>query len=50
MEPTAEYIRAPYLLTQRLLPMLKELKGQIVFGDSTVGLTARGRVGQYFAE
>ena len=42
-------IRAPYLLTQRLLPMLKELKGQIVFVNSSVGLTARGGVGQYAA-
>jgi short-subunit dehydrogenase len=42
-------VRAPYLLTQQLLPMLKELKGQIVFVNSSVGLTARGGVGQYAA-
>lgn len=41
--------RAPYLLTQVLLPMLKETQGQVVFVNSTVGLNARANVGQYAA-
>ena len=42
-------VRAPYLLTQRLLPALKSRQGQIVFINSTAGLTTRGGVGQYAA-
>jgi NADP-dependent 3-hydroxy acid dehydrogenase YdfG len=42
-------VRAPYLLTQTLLPFLKKHQGQIVFVNSTVGLTARENVGQYAA-
>lgn len=42
-------VRAPYLLTQALLPMLKSCQGQIVFINSSVGLTARAGVGQYAA-
>jgi short-subunit dehydrogenase len=42
-------VRAPYLLTQTFLPMLKTLRGQIVFINSSVGLIARGGVGQYAA-
>lgn len=42
-------VRAPYLLTQRLLPLLKAAQGQIVFINSTAGLTAGARVGQYAA-
>lgn len=42
-------VRAPYLLTQALLPMLKNSQGQIVFINSSVGLTARAGVGQYAA-
>ncbi len=43
-------VRAPYLLTQRLLPLLTAGRGQIVFINSTVGLKAtRPEVGQYAA-
>ncbi|OLE73771.1 MAG: hypothetical protein AUI36_00155 [Cyanobacteria bacterium 13_1_40CM_2_61_4] len=39
----------PYLLTQALLATLRERQGQIVFINSSVGLTARGPVSQYAA-
>lgn len=42
-------VRAPYTLTQALLPMLKPRRGQIVFVNSSVGLNARANVGQYAA-
>jgi NADP-dependent 3-hydroxy acid dehydrogenase YdfG len=42
-------VRAPYLLTQALLPMLKVRPGQIVFMNSSVGLQARAGVSQYAA-
>lgn len=42
-------VRAPYLLTQSLLPMLKTRQGQIVFINSSVGLQARASVGMYSA-
>jgi NADP-dependent 3-hydroxy acid dehydrogenase YdfG len=42
-------VRAPYILTQALLPMLRMRRGQIVFINSTMGLRARGTVGQYAA-
>jgi NAD(P)-dependent dehydrogenase (short-subunit alcohol dehydrogenase family) len=43
-------VRAPYLLTQRLLPLLIAERGQIVFINSTVGLAAkRPDIGQYAA-
>ena len=42
-------VRAPYLLTQRLLPLLKIMPGQIVFVNSSAGLAARPGVGQYSA-
>jgi NAD(P)-dependent dehydrogenase (short-subunit alcohol dehydrogenase family) len=43
-------VRAPYLLTQRLLPLLIAAHGQIVFINSTVGLVAkRPDIGQYSA-
>jgi NADP-dependent 3-hydroxy acid dehydrogenase YdfG len=45
----AANVRAPYLLTQALLPALRERKGQVVFVNSTAGLTARGGVSQYAA-
>jgi short-subunit dehydrogenase len=33
-------LRAPFLLTKALLPMLKESRGQVVFVNSTAGLVA----------
>jgi NADP-dependent 3-hydroxy acid dehydrogenase YdfG len=43
-------VRAPYMLTQHLLPLLTAAQGQIVFVNSTVGLMAkRPEVGQYGA-
>ena len=42
-------VRAPYALTQALLPMLKPVKGQIVFLNSSVGLNAKAGIGQYAA-
>ena len=42
-------LRAPYVLTQALLPALKAARGQIVFINSTVGHTARAEVSQYAA-
>lgn len=42
-------VRAPYLLTQALLPMLLASRGQIAFINSTAGLNARANVGQYAA-
>lgn len=46
----ATNVRAPYVLTQRLLPLLTTARGQIVFINSSVGLVARRpEVGQYSA-
>jgi NAD(P)-dependent dehydrogenase (short-subunit alcohol dehydrogenase family) len=46
----ATNVRAPYLLTQRLLPLLTTTRGQIVFINSSVALSAkRPGVGQYSA-
>jgi short-subunit dehydrogenase len=42
-------IRAPYLLTQALLPALIQHQGQIVFINSSAGLSARANTGQYAA-
>jgi NAD(P)-dependent dehydrogenase (short-subunit alcohol dehydrogenase family) len=42
-------LRAPYLLTQSLLPMLRTGQGQVVFINSLVGLNAKGASGQYSA-
>lgn len=42
-------VRAPYLLTQTLLPLLVPHQGQIVFINSSAGLVARAGVGQYSA-
>ncbi len=42
-------VRAPYALTQALLPMLKARRGQIVFINSSVGLRGKAGVGQYAA-
>jgi len=40
-------VRAPYLLTQRLLPLLKVMPGQIVFVNSSAGLSPSPGAGQY---
>jgi short-subunit dehydrogenase len=42
-------VRAPYLLTQRLLALLRSSRGQVVFINSTAGLIAKAGVGQYAA-
>ena len=42
-------VRAPYILTRCLLPIMRSSKGQIVFINSSVGLNARAGVGQYAA-
>jgi len=42
-------IRAPYFLTQALLPMLQSQRGQIAFVNSNMGLNARGNLSQYAA-
>ena len=42
-------VRAPYVLTQALLPMLRASRGQIVFINSQAGLSARATMGQYAA-
>lgn len=42
-------LRAPYLLTQLVLPGLIERKGNVVFINSSAGLVARRNVGQYAA-
>jgi NADP-dependent 3-hydroxy acid dehydrogenase YdfG len=40
-------VRAPYALTQALLPLLKSRKGQIVFINSSQGLQAGANTGAY---
>lgn len=42
-------VRGPYLLTQALLPLLRAGHGQVVFINSTSGLRARARAGQFAA-
>lgn len=42
-------LRAPYLLTQTLLPLISETLGQIVFINSMAGMDAEAGVGQYAA-
>jgi NAD(P)-dependent dehydrogenase (short-subunit alcohol dehydrogenase family) len=46
----ATNVRAPYHMTQQLLPLLTAVRGQIVFVNSSVGLAVnRPEVGQYGA-
>jgi len=46
----ATNVRVPYLITQQLLSLLTSARGQVVFINSSVGLTARRpEVGQYSA-
>lgn len=40
-------VRAPYMLTRALLPLLRARRGQVVFVNSRVGLAARAGVGPY---
>jgi NADP-dependent 3-hydroxy acid dehydrogenase YdfG len=42
-------VRAVYFLTQTMLPLLKERRGQIVFFNSFAGLTANANAAQYSA-
>jgi NADP-dependent 3-hydroxy acid dehydrogenase YdfG len=42
-------VRSNYRLTQLLLPLLRKRPGQIVFINSTAGLTAQANVGQFSA-
>lgn len=42
-------VRAPFLLTQLLLPTLKQRRGQVVFINSTMGVMTRPHVAQYAA-
>lgn len=42
-------VRAPYLLTQLLLPMLRMRGGQVVFVNSSAGLIASANAAQYAA-
>jgi NADP-dependent 3-hydroxy acid dehydrogenase YdfG len=42
-------VRAPYLLTQLLLPLLRNRSGQVIFLNSSAGLKAQAGVGQYAA-
>src|SRR6185437_6495109 len=42
-------VRAPYELTQAMLPALIRRRGDVVFLNSTQGLTASGGIGQYAA-
>jgi NADP-dependent 3-hydroxy acid dehydrogenase YdfG len=45
----AANVRGPLLLTQRLLPLLRKPRGQIVFINSSAGLNARPNAGQFSA-
>lgn len=42
-------VRAPYLITQKLLPRLRKAQGEIIFLNSTAGLDAWEGLGQYSA-
>ncbi|HKT46187.1 MAG TPA: SDR family NAD(P)-dependent oxidoreductase [Candidatus Acidoferrales bacterium] len=42
-------VRGPYLLTQTLLPLLRAGAGQVVFVNSSSGLHAKARSGQFAA-
>jgi len=42
-------VRAPYVLTQALLPMLRAHQGSVVFVNSSAGLATRANISQYSA-
>jgi len=42
-------VRAPYAVTRALLPLLRSSRGQVIFLNSSAGLTARAGAGQYAA-
>jgi NAD(P)-dependent dehydrogenase (short-subunit alcohol dehydrogenase family) len=42
-------VHAPYVLTQALLPMLRTRRGQVVFVNSSIGLSTRAGAGQFAA-
>ena len=42
-------VRGPYLTIQALLPLLKQALGQVIFINSTQGLVAKAKAGQYAA-
>ena len=42
-------LRAPYLLTQKLLPRVRARQGQVVFINSSMGVHTRANSGQYAA-
>ncbi len=42
-------VLGPFLLTQAFLPLLRQQRGQVVFMNSSVGLTAKAGVSQYAA-
>jgi NADP-dependent 3-hydroxy acid dehydrogenase YdfG len=42
-------VRAPFVLTQGLLPLLKRASGEVVFINSTLGTESRANVGPYAA-
>lgn len=42
-------VRAPFILTQGLLPMLRRDRGAVVFINSNAGLTTHTRIAQYSA-
>ena len=45
----ATNVRAPYVLTRALLPSLRAAQGEVVFINSSAGLTARAGIAQYAA-
>jgi NADP-dependent 3-hydroxy acid dehydrogenase YdfG len=45
----AANLRAPYLLTQILLPLLRESRGDVVFVNSTASLAPKAEVSQFAA-
>jgi NADP-dependent 3-hydroxy acid dehydrogenase YdfG len=42
-------VRAPYVITKAVLPLLRACRGQVVFLNSSAGLQAGATVGQYAA-